>query len=130
MHFYRAGYAQIVVVVDCNLAAERLYMPQVGGAASAMRQSLAGKDFVEHGFVVADSAATVCDTLRDALTNMRVGHVMLLCQMGNMPDALARENTQRFAQDVMPQLRELWSDYEDRWYPQPLSNPSRPAPLS
>jgi hypothetical protein len=37
MHFYRAGYAQIVVVVDCNLAAERLYMPQVGGAASAMR---------------------------------------------------------------------------------------------
>jgi hypothetical protein len=56
MHFYRAGYAQIVVVVDCNLAAERLYMPQVGGAASAMRQSLAWKDFVEHGFVVAGSA--------------------------------------------------------------------------
>jgi len=77
--------------------------------------------------VVADSAATVRDTLRDALTNMRVGHVMLLCQMGNMPDALAREHTQRFAQDVMPPLRELWSDYEERWYPQPLSNPSRPA---
>jgi hypothetical protein len=52
---------------------------------------------------------------------------MLLCQMGNMPDALAREHTQRFAQDVMPPLRELWSDYEERWYPQPLSNPSRPA---
>ncbi|MDH3602600.1 MAG: flavin-dependent oxidoreductase, partial [Candidatus Tectomicrobia bacterium] len=99
-------------------------------AASAMCNSLTWKDFVEHGSVVAGSAATVRDTLRDALTTMRVGNVMLLCQMGNMPDALARENTQRFAQDVMPQLRGLWSDYEDRWYPQPLSNPAHPAPLN
>jgi hypothetical protein len=40
--------------------------------------------------------------------------------MGNMPDALARENTQRFATDVMPHLRTLWADYEDRWYPKTL----------
>lgn len=39
--------------------------------------------------------------------------VMLLCQMGNMPDALARDNAQRFARDVMPDLRDLWSDYEN-----------------
>ena len=84
---------------------------------------LTWKDFVEHGFVGAGSAATVRDTLRDALTDRRVGHVMLLCQVGNLPDALARENTRRVAQDVMPQLRDLWSDYEERWYPQPLSQP-------
>jgi hypothetical protein len=57
MHSYRAGYAQIVVVVDRNLAAERLYMPQVGGAASAMCQSLVWKDFVEHGFQPVPSGA-------------------------------------------------------------------------
>jgi hypothetical protein len=43
-----------------------------------------------------------------------------LCQMGSMPDALARENTQRFATDVMPHLRTLWTDYEDHWYPKAL----------
>jgi hypothetical protein len=50
---------------------------------------------------------------------MRVGHLMLLLQMGDLPDALARENTQRFAQDVMPSLKGLWSEYDDRWYPAP-----------
>ena len=52
---------------------------------------------------------------------------MLLCQMGNMPDALARENTQRFAQDVVPSLRDLWSDYEDHWYPKPLAEIAKPG---
>ncbi len=44
-----------------------------------------------------------------------------------MPDALARENTQRFAHDVMPSLRDLWSDYEDHWYPKPLKEIAKPG---
>ncbi len=95
------------------------FVPQVGGAASAMRAQLTWKDFVEHGFVIAGSAATVRETLRQALTQMHVGHLMLLLQMGDLPDALARENTQRFAYDVMPHLKDLWSEYEDHWYPAP-----------
>jgi alkanesulfonate monooxygenase SsuD/methylene tetrahydromethanopterin reductase-like flavin-dependent oxidoreductase (luciferase family) len=95
------------------------FVPQVGGAASALRAQLTWKDFVEHGFVIAGSAATVRETLHHAITNMRVGHLMLLLQMGDLPDALARENTQRFAQDVMPSFKGLWSEYEDRWYPAP-----------
>jgi hypothetical protein len=39
--------------------------------------------------------------------------------MSDMPDVLARENTQRFARDVMPHLKDLWSEYEDHWYPAP-----------
>jgi alkanesulfonate monooxygenase SsuD/methylene tetrahydromethanopterin reductase-like flavin-dependent oxidoreductase (luciferase family) len=103
------------------------FSPQVGGAASAMRQQLTWKNFVENGFVIAGSAATVRETLREALTSMRVGNLMLLCQMGNMPDALARENTQRFAREVMPSLRDLWSDYEDLWYPKPLKEIAKPG---
>jgi len=95
------------------------FVPQVGRAASAMRAQLTWKDFVEHGFVIAGSAATVRETLREALTHMHVGHLMLLLQMGDLPDALARENTQRFARDVMPHLKDLWSEYEDHWYPAP-----------
>jgi len=103
------------------------FTPQVGGVASAMRQPLRWKDFVENGFVIAGSAATVRETLREALTSMRVGNLMLLCQIGNMPDALTRENTQRFAHDVMPSLRDLWSDYEDAWYPKPLKAKAVPG---
>ncbi|ETX02993.1 MAG: hypothetical protein ETSY2_34350 [Candidatus Entotheonella gemina] len=106
------------------------FTPQVGGNASAARQPLTWKDFVELGYVVAGSAATVRDTMREALTNMRIGNVMLLCQMGNMPDELARENTQRFAQDVMPHLRDMWPEYENHWYPQPLENRAPIAPLA
>ena len=36
-----------------------------------------------------------------------------------MPDVLARENTQRFARGVMLHLKDLWSGYEDHWYPAP-----------
>jgi alkanesulfonate monooxygenase SsuD/methylene tetrahydromethanopterin reductase-like flavin-dependent oxidoreductase (luciferase family) len=97
------------------------FVPQVGEAAAAMRAQLGWKEFVDHGFVVAGSAATVRDMLREIFTKMHVGHVMLLCQMGNMPDALARENTQRFAADVMPHLRALWTNYEDHWYPKTLT---------
>jgi len=102
------------------------FAPQVGAAASALRDRLTWKDFVEHGFVVAGSAATVRDMLREILTKMRVGQMMLLCQMGNLPDALARENTQRFAQEVMPHLKGLWSEYTDRWYPKPLTQRAQP----
>ncbi len=93
------------------------FVPQVGGAATAMRATLRWKDFVEHGFVIAGSAATVRETLREALTSMRVGHLMVLLQIGSLPDALTRENTERFARDVMPSLKDLWSEYEDHWYP-------------
>ena len=68
--------------------------------------------------MIAGSAATVRETLRHAITSMRVGHLMLL-QMGDLPDALAHENTQRFAQDVMPSLKGLWSESQDHWYPAP-----------
>jgi len=57
--------------------------------------------------------------LRQVMTDMHVGHLMLLLHMDNLPDALARENTQRFAHDVMPHLTGLWSAYEDHWYPAP-----------
>ena len=65
--------------------------------------------------------------MRHAITNMRVGHLMLLLQMGDLPEALARENTQRFAQDVMPSLKGLRSEYEDHWYPAPWTTKEVPA---
>ena len=38
-------------------------------------------------------------------------------RVGGLPDASVRENTQRFAHDVMPYLKGPWSEYADHWSP-------------
>ena len=52
---------------------------------------------------------------------------MLLLQFGNMSKDLTRYNTQLFAEKVMPQLKGLFSDWEDRWWPQPMERTLRAA---
>ena len=50
---------------------------------------------------------------------------MLLSQFGDMPRELAFKNTELFATEVMPHLRDMWSEYEDHWWPQPLDADQR-----
>jgi hypothetical protein len=42
---------------------------------------------------------------------------------------LAAYNTKLFAEQVMPKLRGLLSEWEDRWWPQPMPRPERAAPV-
>jgi hypothetical protein len=58
---------------------------------------------------------------------MHVGHLMVLCQFGSMPPELAKQNTELFGTEVAPYVRDLWSDYEDHWWPKPLSVRAQPA---
>jgi hypothetical protein len=48
-----------------------------------------------------------------------------------MNKELTRYNTQLFAERVMPQMRNLFADWEDRWWPQPMAAAARaqPAPF-
>jgi len=62
-------------------------------------------------------------------TNLNVGHLMLLLQFGNMKKDLVKYNTRLFAEKVMPQLRDLFPEWEDLWWPQPMDRSAR-APLS
>jgi alkanesulfonate monooxygenase SsuD/methylene tetrahydromethanopterin reductase-like flavin-dependent oxidoreductase (luciferase family) len=80
-------------------------------------KSLKWKNFVEDGYVVAGSPATVRDRLREILKTLRVGHLLLLLHFGSMPDDLTRKNMQLFAEEVMPALRGLWSEWPDEWWP-------------
>ena len=57
--------------------------------------------------------------------NLNVGHLMLLLQFGNMKKDLAKYNTQLFAEQVMPQLHDLFSEWEDRWWPRPMERSTR-----
>ena len=53
---------------------------------------------------------------------------MLLLQFGSMGKDLAAYNTRLFAERVLPQLKPLFSEWEDRWWPQPMP-PGERAPV-
>jgi alkanesulfonate monooxygenase SsuD/methylene tetrahydromethanopterin reductase-like flavin-dependent oxidoreductase (luciferase family) len=92
---------------------------------------------VEKGYVIIGSPDEVADRLRQVAKDLNVGHLMLLLQFGNMGKDLAKHNTKLFAEKVMPQLTDLFSEWEDRWWPQPMTqdaraqlSPFRPASMA
>ena len=91
--------------------------PQVGLAARQIRQALTWKDYVEQGYIIAGSPATVREALRDCIETLRVGHLMVLVQIGSMPKDLTLKNIELFGREVLPHMRDLWAGYKDRWWP-------------
>ena len=84
---------------------------------------------VEKGYVIIGSPDEVADQLKKVAADLNVGHLMLLMQFGNMGKDLAKYNTQLFAEKVTPQLTDVFSEWEDRWWPQPMARDAR-APLT
>ncbi|HUN39909.1 MAG TPA: hypothetical protein VMU81_06440 [Acetobacteraceae bacterium] len=80
---------------------------------------------VDKGYVIIGSPDEVAEQLRDVAVQLNVGHLMLLLQFGDMKKDLCRTNTQMFAQHVMPKLKGLFSEWEDRWWPQPMAESQR-----
>jgi len=74
---------------------------------------------VDKGYVIIGSPDEVAEQLRHVATDLNVGHLMLLLQFGNMNKDLAQYNTRLFAEKVMPQLADVFAEWEDRWWPQP-----------
>src|SRR5262249_6524866 len=71
----------------------------------------------------------VAEQLREVAINLNVGHLMLLLQFGNMSKELTRYNTQMFSERVMPQLADLFANWEDRWWPRPMAREARARPF-
>jgi alkanesulfonate monooxygenase SsuD/methylene tetrahydromethanopterin reductase-like flavin-dependent oxidoreductase (luciferase family) len=84
---------------------------------------------VENGYVIIGSPDEVAEQLKEVATNLNVGHLMLLMQFGSMGKELAMYNTKLFAEKVLPQLTDVFSEWEDRWWPNPMSRTAR-APLT
>jgi hypothetical protein len=78
--------------------------------------------------VIIGSPDEVVEQLTEVATVLNVGHLMLLLQFGSMGKELAAYNTRLFADGVLPRLRGLFSEWEDRWWPQPMARPERAAP--
>jgi len=83
---------------------------------------------VENGYVVIGTPDDVLEQLTEAVTDLNVGHLMMLLQFGNMKKDVVRNNTKLFADKVLPRFKPLFSEWEDRWWPKPLAEASR-APV-
>jgi alkanesulfonate monooxygenase SsuD/methylene tetrahydromethanopterin reductase-like flavin-dependent oxidoreductase (luciferase family) len=106
------------------------FRPQVGARAMQIRQGLTWKDFVEQGYIISGSPATVRERLKDVMTTMNVGHLMVLCHFGNMSRERTLQNTELFAKHVLPELHTMWYDWEDNWWPQPRQAPAQSPPVA
>jgi len=95
----------------------------------ARLQSLARdmQGIVDNGYLVIGSPDEVADQLRELATTLNVGQLMLLLQFGNLPSGTVKYNTRLFAEKVMPKLRPLFSEWENRWWPKPLEQGRRAA---
>src|SRR6266576_3391245 len=93
-------------------------------------KTLRYRDFVERGYVIAGSPATVRDRLKEeVIKGLRVGNLMVLLQIGSMPHELALENIDLFARKVLPDLRGTWDDegWVNYWWPERLRTPAVPV---
>ncbi|MBO0689010.1 MAG: LLM class flavin-dependent oxidoreductase [Candidatus Dormibacteraeota bacterium] len=98
--------------------------------AAAQDPDLSWKDILDRKYVVAGSPATVADQLNELADTLRVGHLMLLCHFGDMPKEKVLYNTSRFIEDVAPQLRPRFDDWDDLWWPRDtLATLAEPGPL-
>ena len=85
------------------------------------------KDIVDGGYVLIGSPDEVVEQIRHVGTSLNVGHLMLLLQFGNMNKDTTKYNTRMFAEKVMPRVKDLFSDWEDKWWPNPLARGQRAA---
>src|SRR5262245_29488172 len=121
----RAGIeSQIKMAAEGKASAE----PTARGPASLKSLARDMKGIVDNGYVVIGSPDEVVEQIRELATTLNVGQLMLMMQFGNLPTDTVKYNTRLFAEQVIPKLRPLFSEWENRWWPQPLDGRQR-APL-
>jgi hypothetical protein len=80
---------------------------------------------LERGYVIIGAPDDGVEQLTTVATALNVGHLMMLLQCGSRGKALAQYNTKRCSEQVMPRVRGLFSDWEDRWWPAPMAPSER-----
>lgn len=80
------------------------------------------KDLVEAGCVIAGSPATVREQLKEMITELRIGNLLVMLQVGSMPHELTLKNIDLFAREVLPYIHKAWEDdgWSHLWWPKRL----------
>ena len=96
--------------------------PQMGEEAQRAATENSWKDYIAQGHVIGGSPETVRKKLTEACELLRIGHLMVLLQIGSMPPELVKKNTDLFANEVMPHMKGLFNEYDDPWWPEKLKS--------
>jgi len=90
--------------------------------------TLSWQELIELGYIVAGSPETVRQRMEELIKGLRVGNIICLFQMGDMPTEKTCHSSELFARKVMPHLKGIWKDYQgdQRFWIQPL--PQRVVP--
>ena len=94
-------------------------------AAKSVARPTEIKELVDAGYIIIGSPSQVTEQIVELAENLNVGNLMLLMQFGNMNKGLTRYNTKLFAEKVMPTLQKFYSEWEHRWWPQPMDAAQR-----
>ena len=71
----------------------------------------------------------MAEKIREMAKELNVGYLMTLLQFGNMGKELTMYNTRLFAEKVMPQIQNLFTnEWEDRWWPKPMDLSAQAVP--
>jgi alkanesulfonate monooxygenase SsuD/methylene tetrahydromethanopterin reductase-like flavin-dependent oxidoreductase (luciferase family) len=83
----------------------------------AYKGEMSFSEYNDKGFIIAGTPATVRDRIREIAKELRIGQLIPTLHMGNLSEEVARKNTTMFGTQVIPYLRDVWAEYEDKWTP-------------
>jgi alkanesulfonate monooxygenase SsuD/methylene tetrahydromethanopterin reductase-like flavin-dependent oxidoreductase (luciferase family) len=95
------------------------------GRLSATGAKVTWKDRIESGAVIAGKPADVTERLRETAKELGVGHMMLLMQLGSVNRENTMHNVKMMGEQVLPHLRDVFSEWEDKWWIKPLASERR-----
>jgi alkanesulfonate monooxygenase SsuD/methylene tetrahydromethanopterin reductase-like flavin-dependent oxidoreductase (luciferase family) len=85
---------------------------------------------LDNGYVIIGTPDQVAEKLKEVARELHVGQLMLLLQYGNMSRDVAMYNTKLYAEQVLPQLKDIWDDeWQNHWWPKPMAADHRSTPL-
>ncbi len=109
-------------------------LPQTAATAGGQRRMEgAGPSWdqlVEEGNIIVGSPDQVAEQIREAMGTLRVGQLLPLLQIGSLRREKVMKNIEMFGTQVIPLIRDMWSEWEDRWSPKPLESRAAPAALA
>jgi alkanesulfonate monooxygenase SsuD/methylene tetrahydromethanopterin reductase-like flavin-dependent oxidoreductase (luciferase family) len=123
----RAGI-ESQVKAAAQAAADAKAAPATSGPARFAMVARNMADIIERGYVIVGSPKDVAEQLEHVAKSLNVGHLMMLLQFGNMSKELTKYNTKLFAEKVAAKLKPLFSEWEDKWWPKPMSSGQRAFP--
>ncbi|HTO54379.1 MAG TPA: LLM class flavin-dependent oxidoreductase [Myxococcota bacterium] len=101
---------------------------QVGNTSANHGKNKTWKELVDGGYIIAGGPDSVRQQIEELIKKLRVGHVLLGCQIGSSPAELVSRATLLAGTQILPKLRHIFSDFEDRWWPKPLAAARRAVP--